>query len=119
MRYILIIILFVLTGCAAVGKPISQNSVNEIKKGATTKQEIIEYFGQPDMTSFDTNNRLIFSYYASKISNSAWNFIPVVSIFHSEMKQKMQWLVIVFNKDIVEEYSFSNSDKPIKYGIIP
>jgi len=120
MRYIIFIIaLFILSGCASVGKPIQQSSVNEIKKGITTKQEILDHFGQPDAISFDMNNRLTFSYYAAKTSSTVWNFIPVVNLVHGKMKQKAQWLVIVFNKDVVEEYSFINSEKPITYGIIP
>lgn len=109
-----------LSGCATVGKEVPQSSVNQIEKGKTTKSEIIKIFGQPLTTYFDASGRLVFTYMSSKVSPTAWNFIPLVNIVHSEMKTKNQFLCIVFSKnEIVENYSFTNSDTPIKYGIVP
>jgi outer membrane protein assembly factor BamE (lipoprotein component of BamABCDE complex) len=121
MKSIICILLVIfLSGCATCGRPIDRFSVEKMQKGVTTKEDVIKKFGQPDSTYFDKDNRLIYSYYASKVNSSVWNFIPVVNLVHSEMKMKMQWLVIVFSKDsIVEEYSFTDSNKPIQYGIIP
>jgi len=119
-KLLLIFLCLGLVGCATYGKPIKKSAVEEMQKGVTTKEEVIEKFGQPDTTYFDANNRLVYSYHAVKVNNTAWNFIPVVNLIHSEMKMKTQMLVIVFSKEgIVEEYSFIDSDKPMKYGIIP
>ncbi len=118
----LFVLLFCLSlgGCATCGKPIEKSAVEEMQKGVTTKEEVIKKFGQPDGTYFDKDNRLIYYYHASKVNSSAWNFIPIVNLVHSEIKMKMQMLVIVFSKEgVVEEYSFTDSDKPMKYGIIP
>lgn len=121
MRRILPILLFLfLFGCATCGKPIDRTVVDQLQKGTTTKAEVVQKFGQPDTTTFDANGRLVYSYSASKVSNTAWNFIPVVNIVHSEMNMKMQMLVIIFSKDgIVEDYSFTDSDKPITTGLVP
>lgn len=116
----LFVITMLVSGCATCGTPIDRTAVEQMQKGVTTKEEVIKKFGQPDTTYFDKDNRLIYSYFSTKVSSTAWNFIPVVSLVHSEMKTKTQMLVIVFSKDgIVEEFSFTNSDKPMKYGIIP
>ncbi|MEI8350054.1 MAG: outer membrane protein assembly factor BamE [Candidatus Omnitrophota bacterium] len=120
MRIIIFCILVLFSGCATVGTEIKQTNVDKLQKGKTTKEEVVKVFGQPDTTYFDKDGRLVYSYFASKVRNTAWNFIPVVNIIHSEMEMKNQMLVIMFSKDgIVEEYSSINSDKPMKYGIVP
>lgn len=112
--------LVMLSGCASYGKEIKQSSVDTIQRGITTKQEIINAFGKPDGTYFDKENRLILYYYAGKMKPSAWNFVPIVNIVHSEMNMQNQMLTIILNKNnVVEEYSFTNPDKKITAGIIP
>jgi|GEM_PF-1967497 len=116
----IIISLFILSGCASYGKEIHENSVCKIQRGITTKQEILDTFGKPDGTYFDRDNKLIIYYFAGKMKQSAWNFIPIVNIFHTEMNMNNQMLTIILSKDnIVEEYSFTNPDKKISAGIIP
>lgn len=113
-------LLLVLTGCATTGKEIPATSVEQMQKGKTTKEEVLKMFGQPDNTYFDKEGKLIYSYFSSKMRSSAWNFIPIVNLVHSETQMKTQMLTILFAKDgTVEEYSFTNSDKPTKYGLIP
>ncbi|MDP2906171.1 MAG: outer membrane protein assembly factor BamE [Candidatus Omnitrophota bacterium] len=121
MKKLLIILLCLgLVGCATYGKPIDKSAVEQMQKGTTTKEEVIKKFGQPDGTNFDKENRLIYYYNASKVNPSAMNFIPILNLVHSEMKMQIQMLVVVFSKEgIVEEYSFTDTDKPMKYGIIP
>jgi hypothetical protein len=119
-KTIVLLLCLSVCGCATCGKPIDKLEVGQMQKGVTTKAEVVRKFGQPDGTYFDKDNRLIYYYNASKVKQSAWNFVPIVNLVHSEMEMKMQMLVIVFSKEgIVEEYSFTDSDKPIKYGIIP
>lgn len=111
---------FVISGCATVGKEIHQTNVDQLQKGKTTKDQVIQTFGQPDATYFDRDGRLVFSYFASKMSPTVYSFIPIVNIVHNEIKQKNQSLIIMFSKDgIVEEYSFTNPDKTISAGIVP
>ena len=119
-QLITVLICLGLCGCATCGKPIDKSTVEQMQKGVTTKEEVVKKFGQPDGTYFDKDNKLIYYYSASKVKSSGWNFVPVVNLMHSEMKMKMQMLVIVFSKEgVVEQYSFTDSDKPVKYGIIP
>lgn len=119
-RTLVLLLCLGLCGCATYGKPIDKSAVEQMQKGVTTKEEVIKKFGQPDGTYFDKDNRLIYYYNASKVKPSAWNFVPIVNLVHSEMNMKMQMLVIVFSKEgVVEEFSFTDNDKPMKYGIIP
>ena len=119
-KLIIAILVIFLAGCATAGKPMQQTQVDRIQKGKTTKQEIIQTFDQPDGTYFDKNGNLIWYYTAAKIKSTAWTFIPVVNLVHNEIRMKNQILTIVFNRDgIVEDYSFTDSDKSLKSGIIP
>lgn len=106
-------------GCATVGKQVNQSNAEKLQKGVTTKAEVIKIFGQPSSQSFNQAGKVIFTYIGCQVKNTAWNFIPVVSVFHSEMKMNNQVLTITFKDDVVEEYNFSTSDTPVKYGIIP
>jgi outer membrane protein assembly factor BamE (lipoprotein component of BamABCDE complex) len=120
MRAIIFFMLIIFTGCATVGTEIKQANIDKLQKGKTTKEEVTKVFGQPDVTYFDKDGNLIYAYTASKVKNTAWNFIPVVNIVHSEMAMKNQMLSLTFSKDgILQDYSFVNSDKAMKYGIIP
>ena len=123
-KWIVIIVLMLcpllMTGCASVGKEIQQTNVEQLQKGITTKDQVIKMFGQPDSTYFDKDTRLIFTYFAMKMSPSVYSFIPIINIVHNEMNMKNQMLVIVFSKDgIVEEYSFTNPDKKMSFGMVP
>lgn len=116
----ILIVCFFFFGCASVGKNISQSQIDKIERGKTTKTEVINMLGQPDGTYFEREGKIIFYYQSSRIKQSVWNFIPIVNLVHSEMQMKNQMLSIIFSKDsIVDEISFTNSDKPLKYGIIP
>ncbi|OIO35616.1 MAG: hypothetical protein AUJ74_05180 [Candidatus Omnitrophica bacterium CG1_02_44_16] len=106
-------------GCATVGRQVNQGNAEKLQKGVTTKAEVIKIFGQPNSQSFNQEGKVIFTYIGCQVKNTAWNFIPVVSTFHSEIKMNNQILTITFKNDIVEEYSFSTSYTPVKYGIIP
>lgn len=120
MRRILFILLCLgLVGCATVGREVNQGNAEKLQKGVTTKAEVIKIFGQPNSQTFNQDGKVVFTYIGSQIKNTAWNFIPVVSVVHSEMKMNTQVLSITFKDDIIEEYNFSTSDTPIKYGIIP
>jgi len=121
-KWIIVIMLcsLVMSGCASVGREIHQSSVDQLQKGKTTKDQVVQMFGQPDTTYFDKDGRLVYSYSASKMSPSVYSFIPIVNIIHNEYKMKNQVLVIMFSKDgVVEEYSFTNPDKTISAGIVP
>ena len=121
-QWIVVIMLctFVIAGCASVGREIHQSSVDQLQKGTTTKDQVIQMFGQPDTTYFDKDGRLVYSYAASKMSPTVYSFIPIINIVHNEYKMKNQMLVIMFSKDgVVEAYSFTNPDKTISAGIVP
>ena len=123
-KWIVVIVLMLcpllMTGCASVGTEIKTSDVEQLQKGTTTKDQVIQMFGQPDTTYFDKDGRLVYSYAASKMSPTVYSFIPIINIVHNEYKMKNQMLVIMFSKDgLVEEYSFTNPDKTISAGIVP
>ncbi len=55
--------LAVLVGCVSTkGKPIEETKVLEIKKGITTKDEVLEKFGPPDDIKFSPTGEEVFTY---------------------------------------------------------
>jgi outer membrane protein assembly factor BamE (lipoprotein component of BamABCDE complex) len=117
---VLICLCLIFSGCASVGKEIKQSNIEQLENGKTTKSQVLQMFGKPDSVYLDGENNEVLSYFHSKASNTAWNFIPVVSLVHSEMKMKNQVLVLAFDKsDILKHYSFTDPDKTMSYGIAP
>jgi len=108
-----------LIGCVTVGRRVNQSNAEKLQKGITTKAEVIKIFGQPSSQSFNQAGKIIFTYIGCQMKNTAWNFIPIISAIHSEIKTTNQILTITFKDDVVEEYDFSTSNMPIKYGIVP
>lgn len=120
MRALFVLLLCLgICGCATVGREVNQCNAEKLQKGVTTKAEVIKIFGQPNSQSFNQEGRVVFTYLGTQVRSTAWNFIPVVSAVHSEMKMTNQILTITFKDDVVEEYNFSTSDTPVKYGLIP
>lgn len=48
MKNITIMLLMLFLGCASVGHKLDQEAVSKIKKGETTKKEVLALIGSPD-----------------------------------------------------------------------
>jgi len=120
-RYSLIFILiFYLSGCATVGKRFSTDKINLIKKGVTSKQEILNIFGNPENISTDSEGRETFSYVYVKAKAKPTSFIPLLWIFSGGASTESEVLTIYFDKEgRVEDYELSSSKQDIHTGIIP
>ena len=63
---VLFFICIFLIGCATatniVGRPISQENVDRIKTGKTTKEDILLWFGEPFSTTKDDQGNITFVY---------------------------------------------------------
>ncbi|MGA3281088.1 MAG: hypothetical protein ABSD50_08905 [Smithella sp.] len=64
--FALIAMIIFLSGCATatnvVGRPIPQENVSRIKKGETTKENILAWFGEPSSVTVNEKGETIFSY---------------------------------------------------------
>jgi outer membrane protein assembly factor BamE (lipoprotein component of BamABCDE complex) len=64
--FALIAMIIFLSGCATatnvVGRPIPQENVSRIKKGVTTQENILAWFGEPYTVTINEKGETIFSY---------------------------------------------------------
>lgn len=63
-KYIAIIPILLICGCATFGKDISDYQVSKIRKGVTTKKTLINDFGKPyaETVDSDGNKSLVWTY---------------------------------------------------------
>lgn len=104
-----------LTGCATSGndslRDHNENSVSSyITEGETTKSEVMEVFGSPFDTSFTDGGKEIWEYAFSDISADAVAYIPVVNWFGTSSSGTQKKLTIMFDEEIVQRYSMTESD---------
>lgn len=104
-----------LTGCATSGND-SLRDHNEttvssyITEGETTKSEVVAAFGSPFDTSFTDGGKEIWEYAFSDISADAITYIPVANWFGSSASGTQKKLTIMFDDEIVQRYSMTESD---------
>lgn len=104
-----------LTGCATSGndslRDHDEDTVTSyITEGETTKSEVMEAFGSPFNTSFTDGGREIWEYAFSDISADAVAYIPVVNWFGTSASGTQKKLTIMFDDEIVQRYSMTESD---------
>ena len=104
-----------LTGCATSGND-SLRDHNEttvssyITEGETTKSEVVATFGSPFNTTFTDGGKEIWEYAFSDISADAVAYIPVANWFGSSASGTQKKLTIMFDDEIVQRYSMTESD---------
>ncbi|HBR4846310.1 TPA: hypothetical protein NIV29_005004 [Klebsiella pneumoniae] len=111
-----------LAGCASSGnqslKKESEASVkSKIVEGVTTKSDIKKTFGSASKTSFTDGGKEIWTYELADVSLDAVSYIPVVNWFGSSASGTKKELVIMFDGDIVQRYSMSESPVSTKTGV--
>lgn len=115
--------LIVLSGCAStagnqsIKNETQQSIASKIIKGRTTKQDILQEFGEPTRkTAVDSNEDMWF--YSIMNSNmSAMSYIPIVGLFSNETDMKSKALTVTFEGDKVENWSFSESNDSVHNGL--
>lgn len=61
-KILTIIAACVLSACTTYGKPVTDAQLNAIKKGVTTKEELLESFGQPLAVSRNSDGTQVMSW---------------------------------------------------------
>ena len=123
--YLMIIVCFILFNTSIkqafasieIGRRISINAVEEINKGKTTKNDISNLFGRPSyIRSRKKYNEVIwiYEYTIEHATSTAW--IPIVNFFTAPSIARCEILVIIFNKNIVENYKYRRFKFTLKYG---
>ncbi|MBH3232268.1 hypothetical protein I5R56_07150 [Serratia marcescens] len=112
---------FLLAGCASSGNKQLQKETevsmqSKIKEGVTTKSQLKTLLGSPDSVSFTDGGKEIWKYVHAKVKVSGKSFIPFYGLFHNGTNGTKKELTVLFNGDVVEKYSMSESAVETKSG---
>lgn len=119
MKRIVILLCLSLIGCATSGKLINQDKLSQIKEGITTKEEVINLLGKPDMISLGSDAKEIMMYTHLDYKMRASSFIPVVGLLIGGTDMKQQVLQILIDTNgIVEKFIFNDAENSINSGIL-
>lgn len=113
---VVLVSLVLVAGCTTgSGTKVSQDSLSSIRKGVTTKQELIGMFGQPQtsMLSADGGEALMWRYMGMK--TSAKSYIPIVNMFgDSGVSTESSFLHVRVNKSgVVQDYSLTHGSEKL------
>lgn len=105
-----------LAGCFSSqhGRRIDTARVSEIRKGQTTRQEIIRMFGAPQTTQRDASGAeaLIYGYSSMKGKSSPLVFIPIIGLFFltkGSGEVRATSLIVKIKDNVVQDYTISES----------
>ena len=119
MKTILASIAFAIlfTGCASTGRKIDMSKVDQIKKGETTKQQVIQLLGSPEQMTSDASGNTTFLYLYSRATTKGQTFIPIVGAFAGGANVQSQMVSVIFGPDgKVSNYTQSMSANDMSTG---
>jgi outer membrane protein assembly factor BamE (lipoprotein component of BamABCDE complex) len=114
-------LLVLLAGCASVGRKLDENAVAKIKKGETTRAEVLKSLGSPDQMTRDGEGNVTFQYIYVRATTKPSTFIPVVGAFAGGANVQNQMLMVTFGtngvvKDLISTYGATESSTGVNTG---
>jgi hypothetical protein len=96
---------------------LTSDKISQIKKGITTKAEVIDLLGQPDSVGMmgDGRRMMMYSGMQGKIDNSqsAFGAIPIAGALipehTSQIMHRQSLQVILSSDDVVQDYEYSDN----------
>jgi predicted small secreted protein len=113
-----------LTGCAVKTgndklEDVSSESVGKvIIKDKSTKANVKEAYGEPQKVDFMANGLEKWEYSHIRKAGKAVNYVPVVNWVVGGTNDTTKSLVILFDGDIVKNYSMAVSEGETKGGLL-
>ncbi|OMQ24390.1 hypothetical protein BMI79_06005 [Serratia oryzae] len=120
--FAVVLLASLLTGCASsagnenLHKETQASIKSKIKEGVTTKAEVKGILGSPDNVSFTDKKNEIWKYEYVEATVAGESYIPFYGLFHNGMKGTQKDLAVIFNGDVVEKYTMSESPLETKTG---
>jgi outer membrane protein assembly factor BamE (lipoprotein component of BamABCDE complex) len=111
----------IVSGCASVGRKLDENAVAKIKKGETTRAEVLKALGSPDQMTRDGDGNVTFQYIYVRATAKASTFIPIVGAFAGGANVQNQMLMVTFGtnavvKDLISTYGATESNTGVTTG---
>lgn len=119
MKIKILLMLFLLSGCATMGNTIDMNKVANIREGSTTKQEVIDLLGSPSIETLNGDGKELLTYASTRYKTKASSFVPVVGIFSGGADMSQQAVQILIGIDgKVEKLISTNSKNEVRTGLL-
>ena len=101
---VLVVIPLVAGGCFYQSQTIDPGKLAAVQNGQTTKDQFIQTFGQPDITTpAGDHNVLVYNHTYAQLN--VWAYIPIVQwIIGGYDEQRQALIVILDNKDVVQSW---------------
>jgi len=116
---VLVIAVFLLnlTACVSTGRQFDESSVPSIKKGITTKKDIISMFGEPtSKTSSSDSESWLYQYSSGNpTAGGMTKTILTMGLLMPDIETEMKMLSISFKNDLVIDYSLTTSKEGTKF----
>lgn len=118
LAFFLAVLLF---GCASIGHMIDQSAADRIKKGETTKGQVIDLIGSPTQVTRLSNGDTTFVYLYVRVASKPESFIPIVGLFAGGSNVQNQIVVVTFGPDdivktITSTYGATESNMGVTVG---
>lgn len=109
------------TGCATMGRKLDQTNIDKIKKGETTREEVLQLIGSPDQIMRDGDGNVTFMYMYVRATAKPEGFIPVVGVFAGGIDTQNQMFQVTFGedgvvKDVLSTYGASEIGTGLSAG---
>lgn len=112
-----------ISGCAVKTgneklEDVSNEKVSEfLKKDVTTKNQVKENLGEPQKVDFMSNGLEKWEYEHIRKQAKGINYVPVANWFVSGTNDTKKTLVVLFDGDIVKNYSVATAEGETKGGL--
>lgn len=113
--------LILVTGCASVGRKLDESKIDQIKKGKTTRQEVLALVGSPDQMTHNGSGETTFTYLYARATATPATYIPIVGAFAGGANVQHQMLMVTFGsdgfvKDFISSYGATESGTGMSTG---
>ena len=110
-----------IAGCASYGRKLDESAVDKIKKGETTRAEVLKSLGSPDQMTRNGSGDVTFQYMYVRATAKASSFIPIVGAFAGGANVQNQMVMVTFGqdgvvKDLISTYGANEMDSGLNTG---
>lgn len=107
-----------LAGCFSTGRKIDQAAVDTIKKGETTRAQVINMLGSPDLITRTGSGDTVFIYNYLRSTAKPATFIPYIGPFVGGANIQQQMTTVHFGPDgVVKDFSSTQGSTESGMGL--
>lgn len=118
MKYLILAITIILSGCATYGKKIDVQAVQKIEKGVTTEAEVYALLGKPATSMITEDGKKSLIYMHIKSQAKASSFIPIVGAFTSGTDTQTDQVQIWIDSGVVSQLNHTISEAEMNTGLL-